>query len=77
MPHSLGLDASDPGSLVDHDYVIEEKIPWKNISHRSPKNIPNANRDKVFKKHDDWWKMELKLSSKHAETEENFGMAEE
>eukprot|EP00944_MAST-04C_sp_MAST-4C-sp1_P007720 g7720.t1 len=77
MPHSLGLDASDPGSLVDHDYVIEEKIPWKNISHRSPKNIPNANRDKVFQKHDDWWKMELKMSSKQVETEENFGMAEE
>ena len=67
MPHDLGLDESDPGSLVDHDYVVEEKIPWKAISHRSPNNIPNADRDKVTQKQDDWWKLELKFSAMEAE----------
>ena len=46
-------------------YIIEEKLPWKEIAHRSPKNLPNAKRDDVFKKDDDWWKIELKGSGKY------------
>jgi alpha-tubulin suppressor-like RCC1 family protein len=47
--------------LVENDYIIKEILPWKHIAHRSPKNLPNAKRDDVFRKDDDWWKLELKL----------------
>ena len=70
---SFDEDTDDQSTfLIENDYIIDEKIPWKDIAHRSPKNLPNAKRDEVYRKEDDWWRLELKLNVNKKKTDETI-----